>query len=199
MKEKDNPVGIPVKNFMKTTFDILPDTLTPVEANAQLKPGNYGVVLDTNGMPVSVIKSDELNKIESRGAPSLNHPQACLPPTIITDSEIEMHILVGSKTFALFNIGARDAVVLEDKKVVGVLPVDIMGKYLGSGEFKSLPKSMRMSASPVDTSLGGLPQPLLGIITCQECGYRNKVIFIDEKNLPTCQNPDKPHHTLKLS
>lgn len=201
MKEKDNRVGVPAKNFMKTTFDILPDTLTPAEANAQLKPGNYGVVLDSNGMPLSVIKSDDLNRADRRGASSLHHPLACLPPTIITDCETEMRILVESKPFTLLNIGARGAVVLEDKKVAGVLPVDILGKYIGNSDYKSLLKDMLTSASPVDTSLGGSSQPQLGIITCQECGYRNEVIFIDENNLPTCQNPDpdKPHHTLKLS
>ena len=180
---------------MKKTFDLLPDTLTPAEANAQLKPGNYGVVLNSNGMPMAMIKPDDLSRADSLGAPSLHHPLAGLPPTIIIGSEIEMHILVGSKPFTLFNIGARGAVVLEDEKVVGVLPVDIVGKYFG----RSLPKSMRMSASPVDAGLAGPPQPPRGIIICHECGFRNEVIFIDENNLPICQNPDKPRHTLELS
>lgn len=52
--------------------------------------------------------------------------------------------------------------------------------------------------TPSGDLLGGSHQTPLGRLKCLECGFINVVAFIDEDNLPACQNPEKPPHILRL-
>jgi hypothetical protein len=87
---------------------------------------------------------------------------------------------------------------MSDEGVVGVLPVEAVEEYLGSGEYELPTKTMGPSASAGDTGLGGSHQTPFGMVTCAECGFSNTLAFVDEEHLPDCQNPEKPTHTLKL-
>jgi hypothetical protein len=192
-------MGILVKERMTTTFDLLPESLTPAEAGSRLTAGNYGVVLDKNGAPAALVVAKDLEQAASHGAPSLLHPSAGLPPTVIVGGEVEMQIFAESGAMTLFDVGVRGAVVLGDEGVVGVLPVEAVDEYLGSGEYELPTKTMGPSASVGDTGLGGAHQTPLGRVTCAACGFVNTVFFLDKEHLPTCQNPGRPTHTLSLA
>lgn len=198
MNEGGDPMGNLVKERMTRTFDIIPETLTPAEASSKLTAGNYGVILDSYGTPIALVVAKDLEQAVNRGVPSLRHPSASLPPIIIIGSEIEMQMLAESKALTMFDVGARGAVVVGDKEVVGVLPVEVVDKYMGSGEYKPLNKTKGLFASKGDTGLGGRFQTPRGKVRCLECGFVNTVDFIDENNLPTCQNQEEPPHTLRF-
>jgi len=193
-----------VKERMSKTFVLLEGTLAPSEARKQLSTGGYGIILDPNGMPAVLVVAEDLEQAAERGAPSLLHPFAGLPPTVIVGSDIELQDLIQSGTLTLFDLGARGAVVLGDKGVVGVLPTEVVDEYLGGGEYELPTRTMGPSAAIGDTELAGSHQTPLGTVVCvalvdtHPCGYRNKVVFLDEAHMPRCQNPDLPPHTLEI-
>jgi hypothetical protein len=206
-----------VRERTKENFDLVTGTLSPSEARKQLAIGNYGVVLDQDGAPVALVVAEDLEQAANKGMPSLLSSLAGLPATVIVGSEVEMQKLADSEALTLFDVGARGAVVLDDEGVVGILPVETIDEYLGSGEYKPAPETMGPSAKAADTGLGGSHQSPSGRVTCAadvvlggdvkldlgkptcvKCGYTNEIFFLDENNLPACQNPDLPSHTLKL-
>jgi len=183
---------------MTTAFALMAGTVAPAEAREQLAAGNYGVVLDQSGTPMALVVVEDLERAVSRGAPSLLHPSANLPPTVVVGSEVQMQQLVESGAMTLFDAGAPGAVVLGDEGVIGVLPVEAVDEYLGGGEYELPTRTMGPSAKAGDTGLGGSHQTPVGKVTCAECGFVNTLSFLDEENLPDCQNPEKPTHTLRL-
>lgn len=197
MNEKNDIMGKRVKDCMETTFTILPESLPPLEASSELPAGNYGVVRDSKGLPVALVAPDDLERAADRSVPVLKDPSSGLPPTIIIDSEVEIRTLIQSEALTLFSVGARGAVVMENREVVGILPADIISKCIRKSELPAT-KSSKGIPGIVDTELPGPIIPRLGRIHCSVCGFTNMVSFIDEENLPQCQNPAKPSHTLVL-
>jgi hypothetical protein len=140
---------------------------------------------------------EDLKKAADRSVLVLKDPSSGLPPTIIIDSGAEMRTLVQSEAMTLFSVGARGAVVMENSEVVGILPADIISKCIINSELPAS-KSLKGIPSNVDAQLEGEITAGLGRIHCSVCGFTNTVSFIDEENLPQCQNPANPSHTLKL-
>lgn len=198
MNEKSDIMVMRVKDCMQRTFTILPESLAPMEANSELPVGNYGVVLDSKGLPVALVASEDMERAADRSVPVLKDPSSGLPPTIIVGSEVEIQLLVQSEALTLFSVGARGAVVMENREVVGILPKIIITKYIRKSESTATTKSMRTAPGIVDTELGGSFTAPLGRIRCSGCGFTNTVAFIDGDNLPQCQNLAKPSHTLIL-
>jgi len=197
MNEKNDIMNMRAKNCMETTFTILPESLAPQEASSELSAGNYGVVLDSKGIPVALVASEDLKRAADRNIPALKDPSSGLPPTIIIDSEVEIRTLIQSGVLPLLNVGARGAVVMENGEVIGILPKDIIIKCILNSE-SSATKKMKGIPGIMDTELEGSITAPLGRIRCSVCGFTNTVSFIDEDNLPQCQNPPKPSHTLVL-
>jgi hypothetical protein len=187
-----------IKERITRNFDILTGELTPSEAREQLAAGNYGIILDQDGVVVALIAAEDLEQAAGCGAPSLLSPLAGLPPTVLVGSEIEMQELADSEAMTLFDASARGAVVFDDEgRIVGILPVETVDEYLGGGEYMPSHETMGPSAS-VDAGLGGPHQTSLGKAICAECGFVNTLTYLDREHLPVCQNPGKPTHTLKL-
>ncbi len=197
MNEKSDIMGMRVKDCMEITFTILSESLAPLEASSELPAGNYGVVLDSKGLPVALVAPEDLKRAADRSVPMLKDPSSGLPPTIIIGSEVEIQTLVQSEALTLFSAGTRGVVVMENREVVGILPAEIIGKYIRKSELTTI-KSLKGVPGIVDTELGGSITAPLGRIRCSVCGFTNTVSFIDEINLPQCQNPAKPSHTLVL-
>ena len=207
-----------IRERMTDAFVLLAGTLAPSEAREQLAAGDYGVVLDQDDTPAALIVAQDLEQAASRSAPSLLDSTASLPPTVIVGSELQMQDLVESGALTLFDVGARGAVVLGDEGVVGVLPVAVVDKYLGSGEYELPTKPQGPTAAISGTGLGGTHQsPLASVmcvalvdlagnivlepaeVVCVSCGHINRLAFLDKEHMPMCQNPDLPSHTLKIA
>lgn len=194
-----------IRERMTDAFVLLPGILKPSEATEQLAAGYYGVILDRDDTPVALIVFEDLKRATTRGAPSLLGPAAGLPPTVIAGGEVQMETLVESGALTLFDVGAQGAVVLDDEGVVGVLPVEVVEEYLGTGEYELPTKTMGPSAAIGDTGLGGAHQTPLGSVVCialvetKRCGYVNKLAFLDEAHMPMCQNPDLSPHKLDIA
>lgn len=190
-----------IKDYITQDFELLDGTLTPTKAIAQLK-NNYGVVIDENNKPLTLVVAEDLKRAANRGASSLLHPESGLRPTVFVGCEAKMQDLAKPEVKTLFNLGARGAIALDDEeKVVGVLPVEALNQYLDSTPVDRTIVELGVSGNAGDTGLAGSHQLPVGTVICAEpgCGYPNKVPFLDPDYLPTCKNPNPPRHTMRLS
>jgi hypothetical protein len=198
-------MSIVVRERMSKSFVLLPGTLAPPDALQQLEAAQYGVVLDPSGAPVGLVLAEDLKEASRHGAPSLLSPLACLPATLVVGSEVEMQRLADSEALTLFDIGALGAVVVDDEGVAGILPIETVDEYLGSGAYKPAPEVMGPTAKGGDAGLGGKHQTPEGFVICvatvddAPCGHVNKVAFLDKNHLPVCQNPNLQSHTLQIT
>jgi hypothetical protein len=194
-----------VREHTTDAFVLLKGTLSTSEARKQLAQGSYGVVLDKQDDPIALIVAEDLEQAASCDVASLFDFETGLSPVVVVGSEIQMQELVESGAMTMFDIGARGAVVLGDEGVVGVLLVETIDDYLGGGEYKLPAQEMGPSAVSGDADLGGGHQTPLGRVLCtalvdsERCNYINKVAFLDEDHMPTCQNPGLPSHTLQVA
>ena len=189
-----------IKDYITQDFDLLPGTLTPTKAIAQLKENNYGIVVDESNKPIALVVAEDIERSANNGASSLLHPQSRLRPTILVGCQVKMQDLADSPRKTLFNVGARGAIALDDEeKVVGVLPVETFNQYVDSMPVESKIDELSLSASGGDSGLPGALQIPDGTVVCAACGHLNKVTYLDPEYLPTCKNPNPPSHTLKLS
>jgi hypothetical protein len=187
-----------VKEYMTKDFGKLSDTLTPEEARSHLENNNYGVVVDSNGTPIALILGEDLEQAIKSKIQSLKDLLASLPLMVTVGSEVEMKELFTVTT--LFDIGgATGAVVLGDKEIVGVLPAENVKEFLcNEFEISSNEMDLNLFGNANDALLGGEHQTPLGSVICLKCGFCNSINFLDRKNLPVCQNPEKHSHKLVL-
>lgn len=192
-----------VKEIMTKSFVELSENLTPEEAGSQLKDNNYGVVVDSNGTPIALISVEDLEQAIKRKIPSLknlleNNLLENIPLMVTVGSEVEMTEFF--KVATLFDIGgANGAVVLGDEEIVGVLLAENVKEFLCSEyEISSNEMDWDLFGNANDSVLGGIHQLPRGSVICLECGFTNSLDFFDRKNLPLCQNPDRPSHRLLL-
>ena len=154
---------------------------------------------------VKAVSPEDLEEAGRHGAPSLLSPLTGLPATLVVGSEVEMQRLADSEALTLFDIGALGAVVVDDEGVAGILPIEAVDEYLGSGAYKPAPEVMGPTAKGGDTGLGGKHQTPEGFVICVAtvddalCGHVNKVAFLDKNHLPICQNPNLQSHTLQIT
>lgn len=181
-----------VKEETSTAFVLLATELSVAQARKQLKGGQYGIVLDHEQNPIALITIEDL----ADPAPSLL--DAKLPPAVIVGSDMSIQQLADSDLITFFDLGTHGAIVLaESGEVAGVLPIEAVDAYLGSGSYESLSGTrIGPSASAADAALGGRIKPPKGKVVCAKCKYVNTVSYLDEEYLPLCQNPDpsvEPH------
>ena len=190
-----------VKDRMTTAFLLLQGDLSPA-ATSHLAVGTYGVILDTDSTPVALVTDEDFEQTLAHNAPTLLHLDAILPPTVLVGSEIDMNVLVNSDVMALFNLGARGAIVIDDEGVAGVLPVEAVDAFLGGGEYHPTSKTMGEGGDQggklAGAGLAGKFQTPLAELKCLVCGYINRIAELDEEFMPTCANPKGPTHTLKI-
>lgn len=187
-----------VKEIVTKNFVELSENLTPEEARSQLKDNNYGVVVNSTGTPIALIQVEDLEQAIKRKTPSLKNLLANIPLMVTVGSKVEMKEFF--KVATLFDIGgANGAVVLGDEEIVGVLPAENVKEFLCSEyEISSNEMDWDLFGNANDSVLGGIHQPPRGSVICLECGFNNSLDFLDRKNLPFCQNPDRPSHRLLL-
>jgi hypothetical protein len=189
-----------IKDRTTTNFGLLPGTLTPTEAIAQLPENHYGIVVDENNKSIALVVAEDLKRAANSGASSLLHPKSGLRPTVFVGCEVKMQDLAKPEVKTLFKVGARGAIALDDEgNVVGVLPVEALNQYLESTPVERTIGELALSGAAGDTGLAGSHQLPVGTVICATCGYLNRVPFLDPDYLPTCKNPNPPSHTMKLS
>jgi hypothetical protein len=188
------------------TIKILSGNMQPTEAIAALQAANasHGVVIDEQGVPAALVVAEDLEQAASQGAPFLLHSLSTLPPVVIVSSQASMQDLVTKTLTFIADAELRGAVVLDNNEgIFGIVPIETIRQFEGYFEIESFQSgSVQITCSIGDGKLAGdSPIPPSCKVMCAECGFDNKLSFLDRRNLPLCQNTDTnvPSHTLKLS
>ena len=189
-----------VEQYTTRNFQLLPDSLNLKDALAQLQVGDYGVVVNELQKSLALVVAEDLEQASIGGAISLIDAVASFPKAITVGYKVDMQEVVNSELIEVIAEETRGAIVIDDETIFGILPVETVGDYLGSGEYQQQGKTMGDIGAVGDTALGGRHQPPKCLVKCAECGYVNELSFLDRRKLPTCQNndPNVPTHKLKL-
>jgi hypothetical protein len=187
-----------VEQYTTKNFYLLPDSLNLKDALVELQVGNYGVVVNELQKPLALVVAEDLEQASIEGAITLIDAMASFPIAVTVGCKVDMQEVVKSELIEVIAEEARGAIVIDDETIFGILPVEAVGDYLGSGEYQQQGKTMGDIGAVGDTGLGGRHQPPKCLVKCSECGYLNELSFLDRRKLPTCQNPDVPTHKLKL-
>lgn len=199
-----------VKFPFQTDFTILSGDLTPSAALSRMGRNSYGVVVDQQDSPFSVVLRSDLRSSVTSHASRLIGPGSKLPPTIIVARGTTMAKIVESDVSDLLDLGPSGLVVVEDNlvagtsSIAGVLSMATVGKFLGG--IRSGSKTMAEGNFSIgDSVLGGQIDPPLGRGCCTTCFYPNTgIVFIGRNSrgrivMPWCENPSPPRHRLTLS
>lgn len=180
-----------VKDLMLDRFSQLPASLSPSDALGKMLSDSLGVVVDASGNPLALVTVADLLRAEQSQIANLEAPEADFPPTIVVGSGIEMTELAKSNLLRLSSLGANGAIVLGGPtSIIGILSFDSIILRAFAAD--------RTTLSKAATALPGDPTTPQGILKCKGCSYLNKIDFIDYNNLPFCENPAPPKHTLKV-
>lgn len=192
-----------IKEYMIKNFKIINTNLALPQAIEELSGETYGVLQDDK-KPLGLILIDDLQQAVSNSVASLLDLLKSLPPSVIVGCEIEMQQLTNSSVMTLFDVGARGAIVLGNKGVIGVLPIEVIDDFIASGEYKPLENVLgddNTTRGAADGILGGDYQTPAGTKVCAYpgCGYSNILADFDRDYPPQCKNPNLPPHLLKLT
>lgn len=189
--------------YMSNHFQIIDTNLDLPQAFAELSQETYGVIQDDKE-PCALILIDDLQQAASNGAASIMDLLKTLPPAVIVGCELEMQQLANSNVMTLFDVGAKGAIVLGNQGVVGVLPVEVIDEFIGSGKYKPLENVLgdgNTTRSATDGILGGSYQTPAGLKICAYpgCSYSNQLAYFDPDYPPQCKNPHLTPHALQLT
>ncbi|MGH3716293.1 MAG: hypothetical protein ACRDT4_22950 [Micromonosporaceae bacterium] len=87
-----------------------------------------------------------------------------------------------------------------DGTVRGVLPVEVLDTYLGSGQYAPAPSVMGPGGEAGDVDVPGDPRLPRARIRCRAagCGYVNTLAYLDPAHPPECGNPRLATHPLAI-
>ncbi len=175
-----------ISKDITNNFQLLAGNLTLLEAMAELVTDNYGVILDKGLKPVALVIVDDLRQAVNQGANSLLDVKSGFPPTIVIDSPVYIQDLLKWEELMEPYEKSRGVIIIDDNKIVGVLAVTTVRKYLNNRDYH-----LRGNTIPSDIKLSGEYQLSWCSIRCEKCGFLNTLDYFDRKKLPSCQNPDQ--------
>jgi len=198
-----------------TTFPILRESTAPSEALAVCGESRLAVVVDRQGAPLGLMTRRDLQSARDRGASTLADCETRLPPTVLARTEAKLSELFSYNVVPAFAVGARGVIFVSEQGVaVGVLSLDDLLYHLTAhlSSDRDAPILLRtftdyfFSRDPAfDLDLlDGIvplyrgPRETEILVRCRDCGYLNRLAFLEPKALPPCQCPDSPPHTLRL-
>jgi hypothetical protein len=194
-----------INEYMSNNFQVINTTLNLQQAIDELPRATYAVLHDGTE-PKALIFSDDLHQAANNGISSIANLLQQLPPTVVVGSEIPMNQLANSSVMTLFDVGAKGAIVLGKQGVVGILPVEIIDQFIGSGNYQPLENVLGdnnsiTTRSITDGILGGDYQTPTGIKICAYpgCSYPNVLADFDPDYPPQCKNPHLTPHSLQLT
>ncbi len=185
-----------IQNHITNNFQLLAGMLSSAEALVELVTDKYGVVLDKHSRPVALVTVDDLRQAANQGTSSLLDIKVGFLPTIIVGCQVDMQNIVKWEGLIERYKTIRGVIVIDDNGVFGILAVTTVRNYLKNRRDNEL-RGNQIGALG-DSGLPGRHQSSKAEIQCIECGFVNKRDYIDLNNLPNCQNPNQPHHKLKL-
>ena len=202
-------------NRLDTTFAILPESTTPSNALSICGQNRLAVVTGQDRSPVGLMTRRDLQSAQNRGVSSLADREARLPPSVLAREKVELRELFSYNVLPAFALGARGVIfVSEQARPVGVLSLDELLHHL-TDRVSSDPDAPLLLRAFTDylfsrdpaldlDLLDGIVPLYWGarqteiLVRCLDCGYLNRLSFLDPKALPPCQSPDRPPHTLNL-
>ncbi len=186
-----------IKDPVKTNFAVLAGNLSPADAISRISGNRYGIVVDQDDNPVSVIMRKDLTWALENHAPKLISVEAALPPTIIIPSGTTVAQIMESRVSGLLDFQPNGLVVMAAAGIAGVLPT----KFFSTQAIGLVASGKAASYAIGDSGLGGVIGVPEGIFFCKEegCGYPNTIVSIDEDDIPWCKNTKLLPHRVKLS
>ncbi len=195
-----------INDFVRTNFEIVPDNLSVSKTTDILGDEKYGVVVDQNNKPISLVNPTELKL--SVAKEYITQPDITslarikLPPYINVNVDAELSDLGLPANVEQFRRGAKGGIVFDvTQHIIGYLPVypsvydnrtDLSAFYSsGTGVTISLPSDSIPPGDIINT-----PKALP--ITCGVCGFTNLLPVYNRQNPPNCQNQLSPFGIHKL-
>ena len=128
-----------------------------------------------------MVVAEDLEQASMEGEISLIDAVASLPKAITVGYQVDMQEVVNSELIKVIAEETRGVIVIDDETIFGILPVETIGDYLGSGEYQQQGKTMGDIGAVGDTALGGRHQPVKCSVQCAECSYVNELSFLDRR------------------
>jgi hypothetical protein len=158
----------------------------------QLGTDGYGVLCDDSG-PVALVWADD-----PAGGP------ATLSPVLLLPAEMGLAALAESPLLVLLEEYPElpgFVVVDPDGDPVGILPVEVLDEYLGSGRYEPRPSVMGPGGYASDVDVPGDVRLPKARVRCRAagCGYVNTLTYLDSAHPPRCANPDLAGHPLAIA
>jgi hypothetical protein len=156
------------------------------------RPGCPGVVFDGE-KPVTIIGPEDLEFPEKPGAGNVADVIAQLPPGIIVPSSLALDAFAGTGVFSALTLGAHGAVVIDEEKVVGILPASSVDDAL---PFITLGDVTRSTTMP-DSGLAGAILTGKVVLYCEAFGHRNELAYYNRRHPPQCQVTTPHAHAIR--
>ncbi|MFF4191982.1 hypothetical protein [Nonomuraea sp. NPDC001831] len=118
------------------------------------------------------------------------------PPCVVAAGRTTFAEFCDGLPVTLLDLGTETVVLLDDRRRIGgVLPVEAVQRYLGSGAHVPEPSEMGPHGSSDDHVVHGLPGLPLARVICREpgCGLINSLPYFDPDQPPYCRNPAGRH------
>jgi hypothetical protein len=178
------------------TFALVGVAATVGVALDELESVDHLVVL-SDGVPVSLLSGPVLD-----GDPETQLAELALPPVVIVPATIPLAEFIASQAVTLLDVDDDLAglVVVDDDRVVAVIPIDEVDEFLAAGGHRPEPTEMGPVGPANIGALAGDPRTPLARVRCaaKDCGAVNVLAYFDRSAPPDCVNPDLPRHSLAL-
>ncbi|MFI6924530.1 hypothetical protein ACIBIZ_31625 [Nonomuraea spiralis] len=179
------------------SFLTAPGDAPPGRVAAALDRHRYVVVLKGDGAGddvVSCLTAGAVVAAAEGGPDAVVRVHA--PPCVVAAERTTFAEFCDGLSVTLLDLGAEAVVLLDDgRRISGVLPVEAVQRYLGSGAHVPEPSEMGPHGSSDDHLVHGLPGLPLARVLCREagCGLVNSLAYFDPARPPYCRNPDDRH------
>jgi hypothetical protein len=175
-----------------TTVGELAVPARTVDGPDQLGADRYGVVCDDAG-PVALVRA---------GDPA--GPPADRAPLLVLPAGMGLTELADSPALTVLDAYPElPGFVIVDPggEPTGVLPVEVLDEFLGSGRYQPDLSVMGPAGHGGDIDVPGDPRLPLARLRCRApgCGYLNTLSYLDLAHPPRCVNPDLPEHALEIT
>ena len=129
------------QNYITNNFKILPINLTPKQAFIFMGKNNYGVICHVVKNQVQevigLVTKEDLQRADRLSLNNLLEIKSSLPPTIVINNQPDAEVKVNFPAHIQENIdNLKEAVVLNNQSVVGIIPAAQVRAYLNSLKIK---------------------------------------------------------------
>lgn len=155
--------------------------------------GQFGVIVDDEQKPVTMVSPTDLERIDAPGNVPLHELFAQLPPGLVTAANANLDDFVNGLEITALDIGARGVMVYDETGLVGILASQTIDQYIAE-EYKPVGQ-IRAIKSLVSLAGDIVTKPI--IMYCTDYNHRNELEYFDPDNPPECQVSEPETHPVR--